>query len=689
MPPLYRMPAFYLAMLAAALVVGVASWARTPRSRDVVVSAEPRKVANQPKSSVPDAPAKRADVALAGIEKSEDLILRTPEGLRRKVVVKDLDVVCQSKPSGGRPVGSPLDYFSIHYLFGESPGKEAPFYQIGPREGPPRGWIAGTSALEWDTRLMARPTGRAGRPVLVIYRDETCLLDSLAHRVCPKHNGRCPTEGEENVRDADGATGTPALGMPILGSRSIPQPGGAPRTIFEVASLVRDQAPPPPPPAQPPAEMLPLLRRLEIAFVIDTTASMQATIDAARTLSAKLVADAARRYRDLTLHLALVEYRDDSPAFGFKTQVVSQFTDPAGFRKALDRIRAADRGDGSVDEMVLDGVEQALHLNWPTGRAGELATKLIVLLGDAPDHALDLVRATALADSAKQSKITIAAVALDRPGQLTRDEKARYHDQWRTLAERSFRPLDKATGYTQRVPPALLSPDRADEIVTLVESLIHDRMERARELAALAAADAEGRLRDYVNSQGLTLDQVAPVLADLHRDQAEPANRPDPRLNGRKAPSVRRGWIAERIGTKPLVTVEILMSHAELDILIDELTRLQQAAQGSAKDLSDLLRIGTAAASGETGFLAADRGTQTFAEHLRRRQGLPPARPDSLMLRTQADLLQADDLYRTALNRKLSASLAELVRFRDSPDWSNSKRSIDGMMMVPYRMIDF
>src|SRR6185503_6133209 len=109
---------------------------------------------------------------------------------------------------------------------------------------------------------------------------------------------------------------------PILRSRSIPQPGGAARTVFEVASLVRDRAPAPPPPAQPPADMLPALRRVDIAFVIDTTASMQATIDAARSLAAGLVADAGRRYRDVTIRLAIVEFRDDSPAFGFKVRTV-------------------------------------------------------------------------------------------------------------------------------------------------------------------------------------------------------------------------------------------------------------------------------------------------------------------------------------------------------------------------------
>src|SRR5262249_20074623 len=161
--------------------------------------------------------------------------------------------------------------------------------------------------------------------------------------------------------------------------------------------------------------------------------------------------------------------------------------------------------------------------------------------------------------------IMIAAIALERPGLLSRDEKARYTQQWQTLAEGSFRPLDKASGFTRRVSPALLSLDQSDQLVPRLQALIDDRIEHARNLAALAAAEAEGRLTAYVNSQGLTLDQVAPVLVDLHRGEAAGPRRPDPRREGRKAPSVRRGWIAEQIHGQPLVTVEVLMSRAELD----------------------------------------------------------------------------------------------------------------------------
>ena len=131
------------------------------------------------------------------------------------------------------------------------------------------------------------------------------------------------------------------------------------------------------------------------------------------------------------------------------------------------------------------------------------------------------------------------------------------------------------------------------------------------------------------------------------------------------------------------------MARDELDVLIGELAGLQQAAQGTARDREDLFRIGTAAAAGETGFLGADRGAQTFADHLRRRQGLPPPRPDSLLWRSQVDLLQADDLYRAALNDRLGSSLDALIRRRNAPDWDDPRRTIDGMALVPYAPMDF
>jgi hypothetical protein len=676
-PALYRMPVVYLAasVVAAALFVFGRAGA-TRRETEVSSSDGILAVASLRDGMRRAEPTRPVE---------SDAVLRTADGLRRKVVIRKLEVVPRKTPEG-EAAGRPLDYFAIRFVYGET----RVMLQVGPRSGAPDGWVPRDAVLEWDSRVMARPTPRGSRPPLVIYREENCLAAAVGGRSCPRHRGRCPTVGEESSEGGDDSF----LGWPILKTKTVKAADGSVRPIFEVASLVADRAPPASPTPERLGSLEPALKHVYVAFAIDTTASMQATIDAAKTLATDLASEVSKRYSDVTLHLALVEYRDDSPGFGFKARLAAPFTDAPGFRGIIGTLSAAHRGDGSVDEAVFDGVALALPgspggIAWPTGRSGELATKLLVLLGDAPDHARDLARAEALAAKAKASGITIAAVALDRPGSLSRDERARFDAQWRTLAEGSYRPADRKNGFTAPVAPLLIRTDQAASLAPSLQALIDDRIERARALAALAAAEAEGKLREYVDSRGLTLKQVAPVLVDLHRGEPDPTSRPDPRSNGRKAPSVRQGWVAERAGAARQVTVEILMSRGELDSLIAELAALQQAASSPTEELGDLLAIGTAAATGETSFLAADRGAQTFADHLRRRRNLPPARPDSLLNRSQTDLLRADALDRAALDARLRDALLGLTRRRDAADWSDPLRTVEGMATVPYDLIDF
>ena len=304
MPAFYRMPIVYLFMLVTLAAYPIVSWLTT-RSRTSATQASPAaiRVTEAVKSVEPASP------------RVDDGILRTVDGLRRKVVIRDLAVAPLDKPQGGRPTGRALDYFAILYVRGES----GTMLEVGPESGAARGWIPQASCIEWDTRLMARPTPRAGRPPLVLYRESSCLLDDLAGRVCPRHGGRCPTEGEETgqpQRDTD----VPTLGFPILATRAIPQPNGTTLSIFEVASLVNDQAPTPTK-RQPSPELMRALRRVNVAFVIDTTASMQATIDAARKLASELVDRAKTSKEDVILHMALVEFRDAPPGYAFTSRL--------------------------------------------------------------------------------------------------------------------------------------------------------------------------------------------------------------------------------------------------------------------------------------------------------------------------------------------------------------------------------
>ena len=71
----------------------------------------------------------------------------------------------------------------------------------------------------------------------------------------------------------------------------------------------------------------------------------------------------------------------------------------------------------------------------------------------------------------------------------------------------------------------------------------------------------------------------------------------------------------------------------------------------------------------------------------RHRQGLPPARSDSLP-RHRLDSFHAEVLDRDALDARLAASLSQRVR-RNAPDEANSRRTTDAMAPAPYEPIEF
>jgi hypothetical protein len=691
---LHRMPVAYVGVLVLG-ATGLAVWTfGTPKPK-LVTSSLVSVPDESTEANVPPPPDPVEGQASDGI-------LRTPEGLRRKVVVKTLGERLDAKPGGGAPFGKPLDYFSICFVYGQSQGGTHPAVQVGTRTPPPLGWVPKNALLEWDTRLMARPTSDHERAALEIFQEEECLLNALSGRECPQHPrpAGCPIVGAEPNSQATAAPRA-VLGLPILRAKSTVMRDGSRQTLFQVAGLVRETMPPPPPP-EPPADLRLALKQVYIAFAIDTTNSMNDAIQAVRQVARELTNDAARRYRGMTLHLALVEYRDRG--FDFTARKLTVFTDPAGFEDTLGQLAAAREGDGSIAEAVLDGVELALppktgnaadtdRLGWPAGRVGDAATKLLVLIGDAPDHARDATRARALAQRARRARVTIAAIGFENPD-LNHGERVRYEEQWRALAEGSFRPDDRGRGplaplisRISRIVGDGSTAQAAGAIAANLRALIEERVQNAMRLAKEEQEEAERRLRDYANSRRQTLDRLAPVLLDLHKGEAAPRYRPDPRFEDQKAPSVRIGWIAERMRQRPVVTVEILMTKAELKVLIDELTAFQQAAQ-SAHNLDELRRLGTAAAAGETAFLATDRGERTFADHLER-QGFPPARTNSLLRRKQGDLTHADDNYRAALDARIRQSIARLVERLNDPDWDDPLRTVDGMALVSYELIDF
>lgn len=681
MPALHRMPITYLTILVVGIGAAIVSLTRpggsettNPIPADTTASAKPA----ESKAPVPPAPA------------PDDGILRTTGGLRRKVLVRSTGLRFQNQPQGVQTVGREPGLYSLAYVYGEA----AEAFRVGPAVGPPIGWLPKDGLIEWDTRLMARPTS----PDAVMFVERSCLLDDLAGRACARHPSGCP----KAVMPQDRRQDKVPMGLPVIVSESIPQPDGPERTIFEVASPVRERG------AMAEVKLgsadQASLRDVYVAIVLATSPSMTTFIETAREAARALADEATRKYPEIRLKLALVEYRDDRNAelpdgFQFVTKIRTAFVEPGQFLKALEEVRASTYRDGTMDERPLEGVATALpgprgdpvasinHLSWPAGRDGDLAAKLLVLIGDAPDHEPDGTRIERLTKTARESRITVAAVSIANPS-LNPGERERYQREWSRLAEESYRPLDRAAGFQKPIEPIAIALERSNELIPTLRRLIDDRVESARQLAILARAEAEGKLTEYTNREGLTIDQIAPVLEDLQRAVRPPEERVG-EGSTTVAPRVERGWIAREKNGRPLVSLELLMSREELDRLIDDLRGFHQAILSDAATPAELIRTLSSSASGDRGFLDRDRGNETFADYLLK-QGLPPSKPGSLLRRRQLDLTQTGPLLRVELEAALSRAVARLIERRESGDWLEPARLVDrSMSWVPYEPIDF
>ncbi|XP_006816760.1 uncharacterized protein LOC102807614 [Saccoglossus kowalevskii] len=120
---------------------------------------------------------------------------------------------------------------------------------------------------------------------------------------------------------------------------------------------------------------------LDLAFVMDCTGSMGSWINEARKNIQSIVDEiVAKEMSDI--RLALVEYRDHPPQEStFVTRVLDFTPSLKDMQKQMDNMKANGGGDGP--EAVADGLHEALNLNWRP-----LATKVCVLIADAPPHGL-------------------------------------------------------------------------------------------------------------------------------------------------------------------------------------------------------------------------------------------------------------------------------------------------------------
>ncbi len=119
--------------------------------------------------------------------------------------------------------------------------------------------------------------------------------------------------------------------------------------------------------------------RLDLVFLVDATGSMADEIDKLRRSMQAMADQIAQLPSRPVTCFALVAYRDRGDAFFVRAH---DFTnDLAAFQQVLGGLQAG--GGGDYPEAVNEALHTAVHrLSW----RGDGATRLVVLVGDAPPH---------------------------------------------------------------------------------------------------------------------------------------------------------------------------------------------------------------------------------------------------------------------------------------------------------------
>jgi len=163
--------------------------------------------------------------------------------------------------------------------------------------------------------------------------------------------------------------------------------------------------------------------RLDLVFLVDATGSMGDEIDKLRGSMQAMVREIAALPSRPDLCLGLVAYRDRGDEFLIKANDLSR--DLPGFQRALDRLRADGGGDypEAMNEALADTVD---NISW----RGDGATRLVVLLADAPPHLdyggtqYDQSMMSALGKGIKL--FSVGASGLDRQGEYIQRQIAQY-----------------------------------------------------------------------------------------------------------------------------------------------------------------------------------------------------------------------------------------------------------------------
>jgi Mg-chelatase subunit ChlD len=172
----------------------------------------------------------------------------------------------------------------------------------------------------------------------------------------------------------------------------------------------------------PTERQLPARRSIDVAFVLDTTGSMDEEIAAVKSTIRKV--SSSLEHGSLDVRIGMVAYKDRGDEY--VTRVYPMTTDLASFERKVADVSAS--GGGDTPESVNEAIHVALkRLDWDRSAIGRYA----FLVGDAPphlDYAQDFDYAADVREAAHRGIqiFTIAASGMDGLGQVVWRQVAQY-----------------------------------------------------------------------------------------------------------------------------------------------------------------------------------------------------------------------------------------------------------------------
>jgi serine/threonine-protein kinase PpkA len=534
-------------------------------------------------------------------KKGGPLDLPEHPGLARRVLAKP-GAMLFAEPSDAAP-GQPLPPLSIHYVFETKPGWVKVGYQY---DGGPAGWVKEDMTEAWNVMLVFAYEPREFRKRAVFFTDDITAKsvisstdrDAEIDRLLASADGETPDPRLVAVeRDAIDPNAARYL-MPILKTERVNMEDGRTVYIAKVASASGAAAGPE---ATSPAATCARAGNRgavhQIAFAIDTTASMGPYIEGTKTIAKTWVAEVTRRGIADKFRFGLVGYRnnmDDEPqrsGLEYVTSTPLSLSSGAtvdAFAAALNQLRPASVSTHAFDEDAVAGLDQALRMDWDQA----CGTKLLFLVTDAgaltsndPKARMQGVGLSTIAALAASKGITVFPVHIHTP----EARNARNVEK----AERQYR-----ADFTD---PSGTSPYRSigdgsaesfkrylSEIGTMIDRLEKERRDvliSPEEAASVAAkAPSERTMSDL-------------VLGKLFASQQRLLGA----QKGASAPTFTASWTSDRDIVNPDVAafrVEVFLTRRQLGQLAEKCQRLiDNAKTTESSTFFDRLRMVAAATS--------------------------------------------------------------------------------------------